>query len=464
MNLSPRTLESEPYPFLADQTPYFEAVDHTSRPVEYLIKKSGVSLKVATGLGILLEKLKIPHRFIPDENWESSTADISPPEPLQKRKIDLWNENVKRDVLLQENGVEIVSTSSHKGCHLFARLNNGKSFYDTEGKEIVPLKRLISKVSNVFKAAFGLEAYVDALVENEDEWAYEIFPIENQVKPGEVDMVGKLNRNVYIMSGGQLGDTEISHAAMQKIHSCFSSNMTIPSTAKREQVTPFFISQRIRADEAAVRAMHLLLRLKQHAGEPIKCVPYVHPTEAFQFSSTVKETKNCPFCDPNIIEKQRIVSGNFVDVFTNYLPYAGREDKENKHLMTVTKWHLENSAVASDKEIIEEHEILCRIHAVILKISLNHKLIIWEQHKAEAGQSVPHRHTHGLITKIEKDLLKYEDLQEHLEQLVIEVGEIDKITPMYCKNPEFVTHYEDLKKTSDASSHNQVKYLVNSKK
>lgn len=107
-----------------------------------------------------------------------------------------------------------------------------------------------------------------------------------------------------------------------------------------------------------------------------------------------------PFCQPHVIEKQRIFEGRTIDVLYNYAPYV--MGKEKLHFLVIPKTHRTNFTDLTEEEYLETAELTRRLLNHFEKKGFETAYIFHRTGK-RAGQSVPHFHQHVIFTATKAD-------------------------------------------------------------
>lgn len=107
-----------------------------------------------------------------------------------------------------------------------------------------------------------------------------------------------------------------------------------------------------------------------------------------------------PFCQPDVIEKQRIFEGKTIEVLYNYAPYV--MGKEKLHFLVVSKAHRTNFTELTEEEYLETAELTQRLLNHFRKKGFGTAYIFHRTGK-RAGQTVPHFHQHVIFTATKAD-------------------------------------------------------------
>lgn len=99
-----------------------------------------------------------------------------------------------------------------------------------------------------------------------------------------------------------------------------------------------------------------------------------------------------PFCKSEVIDKQLIISGNYVNVLYNYAPIGLGEKK--LHFLIVPKKHKIKFSDLSKEEYLEASLLSQKL----IKHFKNKSAYIFNKTGEEAGQTVPHWHEHLVFT------------------------------------------------------------------
>lgn len=116
--------------------------------------------------------------------------------------------------------------------------------------------------------------------------------------------------------------------------------------------------------------------------------------EPLKISETVADD---PFCDPAVIQMQRVLEGQTINVLYNYAPigFGG----ERLHFLFVPKMHKQDFNDLSENEYTEACQLVNRLlqHFAMTRESLIDAYLFHKTGK-EAGQAVFHWHLHLVVT------------------------------------------------------------------
>jgi diadenosine tetraphosphate (Ap4A) HIT family hydrolase len=387
----------------------------------------------AAELQKVLNACAIPHEFVSEGQVTSS---------VKKRDIpEAGYHYSTKEVLWTDNVVQLLDTRVGKEHYLSMGLISSKKFVDTRGKEIIPLRRAIEKLAGrVFKSAFGTDHYTESVIEHEKGWAFQLFPSGNfgTKRKEEVDIYAKVQRNFYIMSRGRFGEAGLSSDKIKHLRENLADTMSQEYQSDRSQRTSSIDIKWINRGKAAVLSTMALLHSWEESGMDVFSQSSGTPQEIPHISSPKRTVTKCAFCQKDVIQKQTIIEEAHHHIMYSYRPYVGRDGEESTHFLVTTKDHLETD-FPSDEELIEEHEILVRMHRVMEKQRPGYHAAIIRQQGIKSGQTVFHRHTHFIM---------YNDtgLPEYYEQLARELS-TKPSAPIQQKSPAFVAAYESLSET-----------------
>ncbi len=153
-----------------------------------------------------------------------------------------------------------------------------------------------------------------------------------------------------------------------------------------------------------------------------------------QISSPQKLSGTDAFCKPEVIERQRVISGKTVEVLFNYAPMG------EEHFLIVPKEHRTDFRELQEGEFVEALHWADKI--VTHYVHQGFTCYLYHKTGAIAGQTVPHWHLHVVIVKPEKDLkeklhvawrmlvgarpLPPAELSEHVHKLQLELQDLSK--------------------------------------
>lgn len=113
---------------------------------------------------------------------------------------------------------------------------------------------------------------------------------------------------------------------------------------------------------------------------------------SFLFSSLQsqenKANRDCPFCNPEVIDVQKFYEDELVLVFYTHKPiFPG-------HLLIIPKRHVERFEELFDEEILQVSRVIKKVNKAAEKVFGTSSYLILQKNGKEVGQSVPHVHFH----------------------------------------------------------------------
>jgi histidine triad (HIT) family protein len=106
-----------------------------------------------------------------------------------------------------------------------------------------------------------------------------------------------------------------------------------------------------------------------------------------------KNPPSCPFCNDEILKKQRI----FENELTSSL-YTHKPTTEG-HMLIIPKRHVERYEDLTDEEILSIHHTVQKTHAAAQKLLGTKSYLLLQKNGKEVGQTVPHIHIHYIPQK-----------------------------------------------------------------
>lgn len=106
--------------------------------------------------------------------------------------------------------------------------------------------------------------------------------------------------------------------------------------------------------------------------------------------------KKDAFCDPQVINKQRVLEGKSVNVLYNYAPigFGG----ERLHFLITPKEHRTKFSDLTKEEYLESTELTQKLMAHFEKTREAEDFYLFHKTGIDAGQTVPHWHMHLIVT------------------------------------------------------------------
>ena len=96
----------------------------------------------------------------------------------------------------------------------------------------------------------------------------------------------------------------------------------------------------------------------------------------------------CPFCDPDILSKQTVISGDKASAILTHKPAV------QGHMLIIPNRHVERFEDLSSEELLEMDSLIIQVNSMEQKIFGNEGYLLLQKNGKEAGQSVPHVHIH----------------------------------------------------------------------
>lgn len=114
------------------------------------------------------------------------------------------------------------------------------------------------------------------------------------------------------------------------------------------------------------------------------------PMRSFYFYSLAYASSlfSCPFCDPEVIQKQSFLSeGTALGICTNHPMMPG-------HVLVIPQRHVERFEELTDEEVSDLGAAIRRVHEAAKVLFGNNDYLLLQKNGKAAGQSVPHVHYH----------------------------------------------------------------------
>lgn len=326
------------------------------------------------------------------EDWKKNADFVPPPTRLTAETI--W-EGETVQILL--------SPTRHLYLSPLRKVSRLEELCDDE---VIEMHLLAAKLDHVFQQVFGVRGYVEHIPNGKNsgqigEQLYaEIFPA-GPVE--ECDLLTKIRRISFFLSNGQYGDISLSQEQVEAIKTAaaplLSSPLDAPLATRRKNGTEWArLSKNHLA--AAKQASQILLSMLQDAGSAYflftddEKKPSIKELQSLQTedelgSREMVVVKECAFCKPSVIERQRVLQGRQMDILYNYSPFV-----LFRHFMIVSHDHVENRADLSNEEILEEHRQILQVGNYFSETFNSPDYKVWMQSGMLAGQTVMHHHCH----------------------------------------------------------------------
>lgn len=175
---------------------------------------------------------------------------------------------------------------------------------------------------------------------------------------------------------------------------------------------------------------------------------FVSPSERNEIAQSLRENPSAaktheaaqkifqdPFCNSDVVNRQRIFAGKKVDVLYNYAPIAIGEEK--LHFLIIPKEHREKFSDLTLEEYLEANEVAQKLIRYYANKGYA-TAYLFDKNGPDAGQTVPHWHEHLVFTaskteevlgklKVFKNMLFYssplppQELQQRVQALKAEL-------------------------------------------
>lgn len=129
-----------------------------------------------------------------------------------------------------------------------------------------------------------------------------------------------------------------------------------------------------------------LLEVLENRGAQIRYVPLI-PSVAPQ-EAQVKEIPECVFCNPNTLEKQKIVEWKGIYILYN----LRKGPKEGTNFLILPKEHTPKVYGFTPQQIDSIFEVKQALIRVLRRLHPTHEVVIYTQDAASVGQTVAHSH------------------------------------------------------------------------
>jgi diadenosine tetraphosphate (Ap4A) HIT family hydrolase len=284
--------------------------------------------------------------------------------------------------------------------YLLIEPNAPRSLKNFSEETRLEMKAHVRSAISTFQEVFGSSDYLEELVYTQDGIALQLYPCLN-AQPGQVNIEAKDQRNLYFLSRGQIGKAGMTHAQAMALRGAIQQVTVNPNLPPRQEIDLPKQYSSFNWQAAGRFRINSLLQAWYERKLPIVPVAAGSGEQLPEPAAVVADVKpvhvkDCVFCSDKI-DKETIFETDQFRVIFNARPYLGREEPTSRHLLLVTKRHLENSAAATDEELLAERKLIERILDLAQKIYPGMQCRIWKQQGIQANQTVPHFHTHMLF-------------------------------------------------------------------
>lgn len=349
-----------------------------------------------------------------DTDWDSiCLRAIDLPEPRESLEPSLetvWEGNLSRVVIADQQKLWIMPVRSVKRIE------------ELTEQEWLDMKDITAKLSVALKEV-GFSDYVEFIPNGKNagqrgENLYlELIPSRRLSDSQAVDVVAKLQRCFYILSGGAYNDNDVSLTERQAsrisavVRRILSENFELKGS--RDDRSVEFVQKWHHLAQARTWAATHLMKVLQDAGAQVcpLAVAAVGEQAIVQANNAIKQDvegefsdvpvvlkkTDCAFCNPAVINRQMIVPGQTEDILYNYIPFV-----EGRHFMTVTHHHVENPVHMNTDEQLEELALIKKVGAFFSKTMESHDYKVWKQAGPQAGRTVLHDHAHVITNNCEE--------------------------------------------------------------
>jgi histidine triad (HIT) family protein len=114
---------------------------------------------------------------------------------------------------------------------------------------------------------------------------------------------------------------------------------------------------------------------------------------SFPKSSDIFFGKECPFCNPSILEKQKFYEDDLVLALYTHKPVM------DGHCLILPKRHIERFEMLSNAEAAQICQVIKKINPAAAKVFGTSSYLLLQKNGREVGQTVPHIHVHYIPRK-----------------------------------------------------------------
>ena len=118
---------------------------------------------------------------------------------------------------------------------------------------------------------------------------------------------------------------------------------------------------------------------------------------SFSRSSDTLSNKDCPFCNPLIVNKQNFYEDDLVLALYTHKPIMPG------HCLIIPKRHVERFEMLSDEESVQICRVIRKVNLAAMKVFDTFSYLLLQKNGHEAGQTVPHVHFHYVPRKTGDD-------------------------------------------------------------
>ena len=123
------------------------------------------------------------------------------------------------------------------------------------------------------------------------------------------------------------------------------------------------------------------------------------------FLTSLYGTQCCPFCDPEVIERQKVYENDLILVLYTHKPVT------EGHCLIIPKRHVERFEELSEQEAIQLFHAVQKVDQAVEKTLGTRPYILLQKNGSQVGQSVPHVHVHYIPRKEDETSVAYFAIQ-----------------------------------------------------
>lgn len=264
-----------------------------------------------------------------------------------------------------------------------------KPLHQFEDVEILEWEKTAAKLEQVFQKVFQVGDYYRTIPLEEGPAQMTLIPVGAFDQDEGVNLHWKAKNVLWIMGGKKELIPELQQEQIDKIQAAAIDILPyditpIPLIYGTEQIVAIKDSFELLKKEWEKRfALY-------HPGE---VNPLQDVTCEIDFPIPhVKKEQCAVFCNPIILERQKIFEGQHNTTLINYRPYTDEE-----HLLIVPKRHIEKISQATDEEILEKYRVVNALREGLEELFPHKKIILLTNAGWKANQTQNHLHDHLIV-------------------------------------------------------------------
>jgi|GEM_PF-2344632 diadenosine tetraphosphate (Ap4A) HIT family hydrolase len=313
-------------------------------------------------------------------------------EPQQKIPYWVWSDD-QVDVYMAPNP-QVMN-------HLWVVLKRPvEGLCDVTEDESVAMRAVVQKIQFFLQTHFGTPTFIAQWNQPQSDhfpkrFTTEIIPARSE-SAKLFDICDKVECNNYLLWRNQFShflplptQEEVMSTLPFWRSALQDATFSFPISAENEPINVFCVVKTRLAERTKLLRDCIFQVLQQQF--TIKREETQEIIESPQIVITGKNT--CTFCSEKIIDAEKVFESEFSYILYNYKPFV-----PGAHFLIFPKRHVQSSEKLREDELRDLHSLACLLIEVLQEKEHRSDVILFTQDDPVLAQSVPHSHTHVILT------------------------------------------------------------------